>query len=352
MTSEGLESRPSQSSLLAVLAILFSRWRLVLAPVVALVGLAALAYAAALRNRYEATSVIMPTSQSGGVNRLSGIAAQLGLSVPLGDEGEPLPFYAQLIESREVLLELAQSEYQHRGAAARPVIELLDVGADDNEREYHLKGIETLRDRIDVSTDMNAGTVVIKTVADDPDFAEFMNRRILELINAFNLERRRNQASEEMRFTEERLQAARQELEQAEAAVERFLEQNRTYEQSPQLRFEFSRLQRRLDLRQQVYISLAEAHEQARIEAVRNTPVITIVDSPEGSAEQLASLPALMLGAAILGLVAGIAIAFFTEYWHERKQSHPEEYARLREAVTEAARALPARSRRQAPDVE
>jgi uncharacterized protein involved in exopolysaccharide biosynthesis len=226
------------------------------------------------------------------------------------------------------------------------LIELLDVPPKDDRRQYLLDAIEAMRNRIDVSTDMNARTLVIKTTADDPELAEFINGRVLELINRFNLERRRNQASEEMRFTEERLQAARHELERAEASLEQFLEQNRTYEQSPQLRFEYSRLQRRLDLRQQVYTSLAEAHEQARIEAVRNTPVITIVESPDGSAEQVSSLVAVVLGAAVVGLVAGVAIAFLIEYWRDRKQTNPEEYAQFQDAVTKLKRALPNRLRR------
>jgi uncharacterized protein involved in exopolysaccharide biosynthesis len=117
-----------------------------------------------------------------------------------------------------------------------------------------------------------------------------------------------------MRFTQERLAAAHAELQQAERAVEEFLERNRSYERSPALQFEYSRLQRRLDLRQSVYVALAQAHEQASIEAVRNTPVITVLDHPAGSAEKAKSLFGLLFLAGALGTVGGVGLAFVREY--------------------------------------
>ena len=57
-------------------------------------------------------------------------------------------------------------------------------------------------------------------------------------------------------------------------------------------------MQRDIEVRLGVYTSLAQAFEAARIDEVRNIPVITIIDSPDGSAEsnrRLATRTALAL---------------------------------------------------------
>jgi uncharacterized protein involved in exopolysaccharide biosynthesis len=125
-----------------------------------------------------------------------------------------------------------------------------------------------------------------------------------------------------VRFTEERLAAAQAALQEAERDLEQFLERNRSYEQSPALRFEYSRLQRRLDLRQSVYVALAQAHEQASIEAVRNTPVITVLDHPVGSAEKAKSLFGMLFLGGALGAVGGVGLAFVREYLDNYRLTH------------------------------
>jgi uncharacterized protein involved in exopolysaccharide biosynthesis len=108
--------------------------------------------------------------------------------------------------------------------------------------------------------------------------------RLLEGVNKFNLVTRQSQAGEERRFTEERLTAARASLRVAEDRLERFLRANRQLG-SPGLIFERDRLQREVTLQQQVVVGLAQAHEDARIREVRDTPVITVIERPTLAAE-------------------------------------------------------------------
>src|SRR5207244_4476199 len=100
---------------------------------------------------------------------------------------------------------------------------------------------------------------------------------------------------------EGRSQEALTELRTAEQAMQDFLVRNRQYQNSPPLQFEASRLQRRIDLTQQVYTNLVQAYEQARVAEVRNTPVLTIIDKPEGSAQPSVRLRTL----GILGVLLG-----------------------------------------------
>jgi uncharacterized protein involved in exopolysaccharide biosynthesis len=103
---------------------------------------------------------------------------------------------------------------------------------------------------------------------------------VLEQINDFNLRTRQSQAATERRFTERRLAEVRQDLRDAENEVKAFLGHNASYDRAPQLKLEYDRLSREVSLRQQVYTSLSEAYEQAKIDEVRDTPVLTVIEAP------------------------------------------------------------------------
>jgi uncharacterized protein involved in exopolysaccharide biosynthesis len=138
---------------------------------------------------------------------------------------------------------------------------------------------------------------------------------------------------------EARLAEARTELVDAENRLATFLERNRRYQDSPELTFEAARLQRQVDLQQQVYASLAQAYEKARIDEVRNTPVLSVVDSPD-------VLPGGrgLVRRALLGALLGAALAFLVvvvrEYWAREQERHPDDVWRLRTLVKEIATAL------------
>jgi hypothetical protein len=91
---------------------------------------------------------------------------------------------------------------------------------------------------------------------------------------------------------------------------------------------------------------LAQAYEQARIEEVRNTPVITVVESPELPAIHDPRGRALMgLLGIFLGGVLGLLGAFTREFFARSRVSEPseyEEFATLKEeAIADIRRFVP-----------
>jgi uncharacterized protein involved in exopolysaccharide biosynthesis len=152
----------------------------------------------------------------------------------------------------------------------------------------------------------------------------------------FNLETRRSQAQAERVFLETRVGAARDELTQAEGKLQAFLQQNRQFENSPELQFEFDRLQRDVSMRQEVYTGLVQAFEEAKIREVRDTPVVTVIEHPVLPAQReprgtfLKGLLGLILGGMLgLGIVFGREMlagelasdgAEFRKAWAETKK--------------------------------
>jgi hypothetical protein len=97
---------------------------------------------------------------------------------------------------------------------------------------------------------------------------------------------------------------------------------------SPELVFEHERLQRQVLMRQQVHLSLVESYEQARLDARRDTPLITVIDHPAGSAVQRPRtlVRRITLGF-LLGLMIALSITFMREYVR-RSRSGPDDHYR------------------------
>jgi len=141
-------------------------------------------------------------------------------------------------------------------------------------------------------------------------------QRLLEGLNHFNLITRQSQAREERRFTEGRLEAARASLRAAEDVLQRFLQVNREFAEAPALMIQRDRLQRDVLLQQQVVTSLAQRYEENRIREVRDTPVITLVDTPSLAARPDPRLRVLIvvLGT-VAGFLVGVLIAICRDAW-------------------------------------
>ena len=327
MTNTGA---PDRQPLMVINAVLRQSRLAVGIPIAAV--LLALVFCLVPRHSFVATSEFMPQTPQQSGAQLAGLAAQFGFSLGPGTVNPESPdFYAELLQSRELLTEVVQTVYGFRTLAGDSIhgnlIQLLKPRGTDSAVRLR-RTVGKLKDRTDIGVGLKTGVITLKTTMPWPELAVLVNRRVHELVDQYNLTRRQTRAAAERKFVEGRVAEAQQELRTAEGELEAFFERNRSYQQSPQLMFAANRLQRRVDLRQQVYTSLAQSYESARIEEVRNTPVTTVVSRPEGSA--LAMRPPLVLNL-FLGVLVGLALAlvviFTREYLEAQRQRHPADYA-------------------------
>jgi uncharacterized protein involved in exopolysaccharide biosynthesis len=253
-------------------------------------------------------------SQAGG---LAGIASQFGFSFPVGQAGQTPEFYASLVRSRQLLGSVAETEFTVSDAddpRTRPLADWYGMRSGDEQRR-RTATIKALRDRVGVSVSRETGIVGLNVREREPELAAGIAVRLLELLNEFNLEIRQSEAAAERKFIEERIAEVSGDLTTAEDRLEEFTRSNRQYERSPELSFEYDRLQRELALKQQVKTTLAQAYEQARIDEVRNTPVLTVIDQPEVPLlPDRRHLIFKSLVAIVLGAMAGVLVAFGREY--------------------------------------
>ena len=265
---------------------------------------------------YTATASFRPQAQSSGGSGVSSLAAQFGFSLPSGggDPGESPAFYVELLHSRGVLGALADSSYQSESGRASSLADLLDIPASSSVQRRREAVVKRLRAAIGGGLSPRTGIVTVSVTMKSPKLAEQLATNLLAELNRFNLQGRHFQAAAEREFVERRNEEVSAELRTAEDRLSAFMQQNRNYSNSPALSFQRDRLAREVDLKQKVSTTLAQSYEEAKINEIRNTPLVTIIEKPELPLDQdpRGRIKA-MLFALLGGLLIGVGIAFGRE---------------------------------------
>jgi uncharacterized protein involved in exopolysaccharide biosynthesis len=247
---------------------------------------------------YTARAAFRPTIsriQVPDANPLEGLSGVTGgtPTVPAID------YFVDLIESRGVLKPVATA-----------LLGQLQPGkpADAATTE---KAIVQLSDAITVSSDPRTG--IVRLFVRTPSAA--LSRTVADHVVAGMdslLERMRiSQAESEQRFLDARHAELLAALNQSEAALQSFEERNRGNVTAASLMMEENRLQRDLGLRQNQFTQLERTRFTSRLDAVRSTPFIGMVEPSEVSGiPDSRRLGTNVAFAAVLGLLLGLYIAF------------------------------------------
>jgi uncharacterized protein involved in exopolysaccharide biosynthesis len=335
--------RPQEDevSLVEIANSVLRNWRVVVVLPVLLMLMAA-AWSFTQDRRYAATASFMPQAgESRGVGGAAALAQQFGVNLGTERPGQSPQFYVDLLRSRTVLQAAVESEYHFptdEGQTWRgSLIQYWELDEEGISGASWRRATEILSDAISAAVSRETGVVRLAVSSDHPALAEQIAERLLDLLNEFNLEVRQGRAQEEGRFISSRLTEAQAELRAAEGALQDFLRQNREFGNSPELAFEHDRLQRQVMMRQEVYTSLLRSQEQARIDAVRDTPLFTVIDHPAGTAEpQGRGTVMRALLAFILGLMLAVFIAFLTEFARRSRETRDPHYQEFQSLSREA----------------
>lgn len=334
-------ARDGDISLFEMLAPLVRRWRLIVMTAIVCATLTAVLLLLQ-RPVYTAGTSFTPETPSNSnltssIAGLAGLAGQLGLSANISASVSP-DFFAKLLHSRELLRSVLLTEFPdpRDTGTKRPLLDLMDVRAKSTEERLQ-KGARRLTKLTDAEVDKSTGIVTLEVEMYSPELAAAVANRMIELLNQFNLERRQSQSHEQRRFTGDRLRGAEQELRDAERAHLRFLQTNRQYLGSPMLEFQAEQLERAVRVKQEVFLTLTKAYEEARIAEVRDTPVLTVVDPAVPPATR--TRPKRMLGTAIalvVGTLFGITLVYLGAFRARIRRDSAPDYVDFQAALQEA----------------
>jgi uncharacterized protein involved in exopolysaccharide biosynthesis len=292
---------------------------------------------------YTSFASFVPQSNDRAASNLMSLAGQFGISLNPGGSSRSPDFYRALLTSETLVDVVVRDTFQVAELDGKPVtfVDLFQIDPDLPLEERLEDGRSRLRERLATSVDNSTGMVGVSIATKWPSVSLAIINSLVDGVHAFNQRVRQDEAGAERAFVEGRLKDVRAELRIAEDSLETFLTTNRQFERSPELVLRRDRLQREVQSRQQVLTSLTQSYEEARIRELRNTPVITLVETP--------ALPALhdprrriLLGLVgmMLGGLIGVSLALVSSTLAHHRAAGDSDVEGLLAAIDELKRDL------------
>ena len=283
-TENATENVHFSSDLYEFLDLILKRKRFILT-VVGFFSIAAVVISLILPESFTSTAVLLPeTDQSklANLGGLSDIASLAGLN--LGGEASLVKLYPTILKSEAVLKNVIYRKYQTK-KFSQPVdlIQYWQIQRKTPAKDY-AEALKTLRGMLQVSLDIRTNVITISLEEGDPQLAADIVNAVTEELDKFFRTKKSTSAGEERTFIEGRLKAVGDDLESSENALKNFREKNRSIGGSPELMLQQERLVRNVQINSTIYTELRRQYEIARIEEVKNTPIISIMDEAQPAA--------------------------------------------------------------------
>jgi uncharacterized protein involved in exopolysaccharide biosynthesis len=267
-------------SLLDAAATLLAGWKLI-ATLALLGAMAAAAWSLIAIPRFRST--LKFALDSPNINPALGQLSALtgGLSAMAMNGTRSIQFYADVATGVTLLRQVSRDSFAGPDGVRRPLLDLLSRPGPTGEARLQAT-VRRLQERdVSASTNDRTGTVTITVLMPTPQLASAVATAIFDELNRFNVAARKTSATERRDFAGREVARARAELDSAERSMQAFLDANRGgLDNSPRLAFRRDQLQRQIAFLLGQYRELQTEWEQARLEAVRDTPVLTLVEAP------------------------------------------------------------------------
>lgn len=315
------EGPREETSLLAFLSIILAHRKTV--AIATLAGTLIFgAIAASGADLYESRASFVVKGARAPIN-LPGGAAALGISLgAYADFGQSVVFYSDLTSSKTILRTVASQSYateDSKGVKRR----LADIyGIKEPNRDLaDGMAADRLKQGVSAGISTRSGVVRLSVKEFDPLLAQQLATNILAASDAWSKERGHAQAVRERQFLEQLVADEKTKTDQAEQALSNFLKLNREFVTAPQLSIEHDRLDREVQMRQQIYTALSQTLEQARIEEVRAPVTVNIVEGADLPVEpqRREALRTTLLGL-VGGMLVGIVIALIQQRALEKSE--------------------------------
>jgi uncharacterized protein involved in exopolysaccharide biosynthesis len=136
--------------------------------------------------------------------------------------------------------------------------------------------VKQLRERISVSQDQETGLLTSKVKLQDPRAAAEMNRFMIDLLKEYVTEYRVEKARQNLEFAEQQKEEAEERFRETQMALAEFQDRNVSIS-TARAQTELERLQDEKNLALNVYQSLAQRVEEARLNLQEQTPIFSEV---------------------------------------------------------------------------
>ncbi len=270
-------SAVSSIDLTEALAVIWNR-RKFIAIVVGMATIVSIIISLLLPPYYKSTATILPETQSSKLSSLGGLSDLAALAgVNVGSEGSLIKLYPTIVKSEAVLKDVIYARYKtDQVADSVNLIQYWQVEEKKPGGAYE-EALKALREGLDVAMDLKTSVLTLSLESKEPRLSADIVNNVVDGLDKFILTKRTTSASEQRKFIEGRLVEVKEDLTKSEDALKNFRERN-VQVRAAQLQLDQGRLERDVQINNTLFIELKKQYELAKIEEVKNMPVINILD--------------------------------------------------------------------------
>jgi len=220
---------------------------------------------------------------SGGLSQLQGMASMFGMNMGGSESTFHIP---DIINSRTLQTKIIYKKWDtDLFSSPEDLITFWGINdknkfskdAGDKSLEWETSALGRISNRISIN-EGKTGLISVYVLMEESEIsaqiANFIYEGVVELTNVNHNEK----ATLNREFIEGRQLEVKAQLIAFEDALKVFRERNRSIMDSPQLQLEVERLLRDVEIQTQVFITLQQQYELARIEEVKETPSVVVLD--------------------------------------------------------------------------
>ena len=283
---------------------------------------------------YKSTAKIMSSSGGNNVSQAAGFAAQFGINLPT-NQAEPEWVYSEIIKSRTLARSMLKRKFDTKKfGTQKSLLQILTYGNNDptyGQDTLEVLAINSFINKIELLEDQMSGIYTITIGAFEPEFVKELIEAHIEELDKHQRDYNKARTSETRKFIENRIIDTKFELENAEEELKNFNNRNRRIENSPALQLERQRLAREVSVLTGVFTILKQQLETAKIEEVKESEYVIVLDPPEiplGRSEP--KRKNMVFIAAIFGICVGAVISLFKEYIVNTQKDDSEKMNQLK----------------------
>ena len=268
---------------------------------------------------FTSTSKVMSSSSSASsMSQTAGLAAQFGISLPMTN-AEPKWAYTEILKSRNLARLVLNKEFKiNNNSQKLKLLEIMTMSIVDEKTPKNEKmaiGIEQFLESLNINEDIKNGIITINFSSSDPVLSYEVNKLVIEELDNYQKDFSRAKAYKTKIFIESRIKSTEKELMELEENLKVFRDRNRRIENSPLLQLEQQRLAREVTVLTGVFTTLKQQLETTKIEEVRESDYVIILDPPEVPLFKSSPKRAkVLVGSLAFGFFIGIIFGFLKDY--------------------------------------
>ena len=179
--------------------------------------------------------------------------------------------------------------------------------------EEQMQIIESMRERVKVRLDEETGIVTISSQMPEPLMAAKLGDRAVELLTNYLVEYRTEKVKTDLVYFREQLEQTKERFRQAQLELAEFRDSNQGA-LTARAQTEQQRLQSQYDLAFNLYNSLAQQYEQAKLKVQEETPVFKTLQPPQVPVDDETSGALILIVFVMLSGIASLGWIFIRQF--------------------------------------